>query len=1051
VRQIGMDRFYGDFLCPLFFEGFACRETDRSTATNKLLGKVPYLDGGLFMRHQIEELYGQRIQIADLAFEKVFAFFEAYQWHLDERPLRRDDEINPDVLGYIFEKYINQKQMGAYYTKEDITEYISKNTIIPFLFDYARQQPGCADAFVQGGHVWRLLAEDADRYIYDAMQAGVIDKRGNVISLPPQIEAGINDVSKRGGWNRPADPGYALPTETWREHVARRQRCLEIRGKLQSGQVADINDLVTLNLDVRQFAQDVIANCESPELLRALYGAIEKVTVLDPTCGSGAFLFAALGILEPLYEACIERMESFVSGSTTAPSIVLPSVAALRSKMLGEQATASRFADFKQVLARIAKHPNDRYFILKSIIVNNLFGVDIMEEAVEICKLRLFLKLIAQVEQTTQIEPLPDIDFNIRAGNTLVGYASYEEVKKACDFGQLDFEGAAARIAAKAQAVEQRFTEFREKQLAAGRETPTGLTHSLKQAILKPLNELRDELDHQLAASYDISGDKKFLEWRKTHEPFHWFVEFFGIIKGGGFDIIIGNPPYVEYSKIKKCYTIQGYETESCGNLYAFVWERCLSIAAGNGRIGMIQPVAAVCTDGYQPLQSALRTTGSSIVSNFNDRPSKLFDGLEHIRLCIILHHKGGNRATFTTTYNKWQAVERGSLFQKLSFSDSTRLNTGGAVAKIGSSLEASILLKLAREKGFIGEYECDGKWPILYTRKLSHFVQILDFVPTIKDASGRKREPSELKQITFDTKDKRNVFLGILNSSLFYWLLTVYSDCRNLNRRDIGLARFDLRSAEADAVSRLSAISDTLMHDIRAQSKMLTMNYKEHGRLRIQCTYPKLSKSIIDEIDSVLAAHYGFTDIEADFIVNYDIKYRMGGEENEAEGVPEAEDAGQTFPATARDRQLCAVALELVKAVPGVSWDVWLDGIVLAVKTDTCEKALLDAVKRRRFRQLIQKHPLDLFGAASIPWNDLWQTLTGAGAVEIDKVAQTVSEGAGWQALHDPMDKLPAGFITLVAEALKNITDNAADLAQAGMDTAAMKQSISQARATVG
>ena len=49
------------------------------------------------------------------------------------------------MLGYIFEKYINQKQMGAYYTKEDITEYIAKNTIIPFLFDAAQKK--CAIAF----------------------------------------------------------------------------------------------------------------------------------------------------------------------------------------------------------------------------------------------------------------------------------------------------------------------------------------------------------------------------------------------------------------------------------------------------------------------------------------------------------------------------------------------------------------------------------------------------------------------------------------------------------------------------------------------------------------------------------------------------------------------------------------------------------------------------------------------------------------------------------------------------------------------------------------
>ena len=79
------------------------------------------------------------------------------------------------------------------------------------------------------------------------------------------------------------------------------------------------------------------------------------------------------------------------------------------------------------------KHPSERYFILKSIVLNNLYGVDIMEEAVEICKLRLFLKLVAQLESYEQIEPLPDIDFNIRAGNTLVGFTSLDAVRASHD------------------------------------------------------------------------------------------------------------------------------------------------------------------------------------------------------------------------------------------------------------------------------------------------------------------------------------------------------------------------------------------------------------------------------------------------------------------------------------------------------------------------------------------------------------------------------------------------------------------------------------------
>ena len=76
-----------------------------------------------------------------------------------------------------------------------------------------------------------------------------------------------------------------------------------------------------------------------------------------------------------------------------------------------------------------------------------------------------------------------------------------------------------------------------------------------------------------------------------------------------------------------------------------------------------------------------------------------------------------------------------------------------------------------------------------------------------------------------------------------------------------------------------LSNISQELMDDIQANSEMLTINYRTRGSLRIQSTYPRLSKAIIDKIDRVLAQHYGFTDEELDFIINYDITYRMGRE----------------------------------------------------------------------------------------------------------------------------------------------------------------------------
>lgn len=94
----------------------------------------------------------------------------------------------------------------------------------------------------------------------------------------------------------------------------------------------------------------MIANCEGSDLLRAFWRAIENVTVLDPTCGSGAFLFAALNILEPLYQGCIERMEAFVEDLDRS----------------GGKHRPEKFRDFRKVLWNLAAHPNRRYFFLKA-------------------------------------------------------------------------------------------------------------------------------------------------------------------------------------------------------------------------------------------------------------------------------------------------------------------------------------------------------------------------------------------------------------------------------------------------------------------------------------------------------------------------------------------------------------------------------------------------------------------------------------------------------------------------------------------------------------
>lgn len=879
TQKQGKDRFYTDFLCPLFFEGFAQKR--RSAETKKLLGDVPYLNGGIFAKHQIEELHGEKIQIRDAAFEQLFQFFEDYQWRLDERLHKDDKEINPDVLGYIFEKYINQKQMGAYYTKEDITEYNSKNTIIPHLFDVARKE--CKIAFEADGALWKLLKDNPDRYIYNPVKHGltVYARTNPPVSLdapeplPEHIAAGVKDVSKRGEWNKSAPEEFALPTEIWREVVARRIRYEEINRKLKNGEVTEINDLITLNLDIRQFAQDVIQNAEGVELLRAFWKAIKSVSVLDPTVGSGAFLFAALNVLESLYEACLERMEVFVN----------------ELELSGEKHSKDKYKDFKEVLDEIARHPNRRYFILKSIIINNLYGVDIMDEAVEICKLRLFLKLVAQVERAEDIEPLPDIDFNIRAGNTLVGFATYADVERSVNMGigsiggkeKVQSEKLFAMpeenkqlklIEEKAEDVDRLYKRFRQQQTEYGGE----VTPADKKALQDRLKKLNDELNILLARQYAIHNPKgkEYEAWLKSHTPLHWFVEFYGIMHDGGFNVIIGNPPYVEYSKVKNEYKILNYATEECGNLYAYVLERSVQLLNTKGRLGIIVPISITSSSRMSELSSLMRTKSSRIwASSFGIRPSKLFEGAEQ-RLSIViacLSTTPKKADLLTTKYHRWYSEERGSLFSTFEYAllpDSTSL-----WGKTGSKIAKSVLSKLQSSNSNIDKVTSTRATDnfVFYNEATGYWIKSLDGLPYY-NKNGKVSSPAHGRYVYFRKDSDASVVNSLLNSSMLFFYFCVFSDGYHLG--DWLVKNFNIHEAMLSD-NNIIDIAQKLSGDLVKNASRKSLSTKDGDKI----TYDELdgvsSKPIIDEIDRALARHYGLSAEELDFIINYDVKYRMG------------------------------------------------------------------------------------------------------------------------------------------------------------------------------
>ena len=125
---------------------------------------------------------------------------------------------------------------------------------------------------------------------------------------------------------------------------------------------------------------------------------------------------------------------------------------------------------------------------------------------------------------------------------------------------------------------------------------------------------------------------------------------------------------------------------------------------------------------------------------------------------------------------------------------------------------------------------------------------------------------------------NQKDSIVAILSSSLFYFWYTLLSNGRDLSK-DIYLSfPIDLNQLSPTFKNELDRIGRIFVNDLEANKKRVIYN-KSSGTVIYDQYWVHKSKPIIDEIDKVLAKHYGFTEEELDFIINYDIKYRMGDE----------------------------------------------------------------------------------------------------------------------------------------------------------------------------
>ncbi len=461
-KQRGEDLFYSEFLNILFFDTFAKPEIDRDSFVKALVGNVKYLNGGLFLKHRIEQEYN--ISIADEAFEKLLELFARYSWNLDDTPEGKDDEINPDVLGYIFEKYINQKAFGAYYTRPQITEYLCDRTIHKLIVD--------------------------------------------------RVNEAISDKHK---------------------------------------QFEDINQLL-LN--------------KEPNIYRLLFkNILPNLSILDPACGSGAFLIAAMKTLIQVYSAAIASI-----------------------KLIGDANLKTELQELENI------HKSLPYYIKKRIVTDNLYGVDIMEEATEIAKLRLFLALVSSAHDVEELEPLPNIDFNIMAGNSLIGLIKVDET--AFDTVGNSQQGNLLQVLAANNY--RKILEDKNKSISQYKnhafqseyleETSQQQRLQMLKSDIEKLNKqsqeklnllLLDEFSKRLGIKYEevqLTGKskKRVLNINDIDalKPFHWGYHFDKVLGRGGFDAIITNPPWEIFKPQAKEFFAQHNELVTKNKMDIKVFEK---------------------------------------------------------------------------------------------------------------------------------------------------------------------------------------------------------------------------------------------------------------------------------------------------------------------------------------------------------------------------------------------------------------------------------------------------------------------------------------------
>ena len=556
---------------------------------------LPYLNGGLFERDEVDKVH---VKLPEQRFKKLFEFLASYNFTVDENdPDDAEVGVDPEMLGKIFESLLeDNKSKGAFYTPKEIVRYMCKESLIAYLVSKVENSGGLEDASE------RQDAQSANNPTQESGKLSQCGDGGDDAKCVSETRDRMSNSGNSGGLQDASERQNARSANNPTQESGKLSQC----GDNDSNEkcVSETRDLKAI---IRQFVEQHELPAELEPYRETLDAALRNVKICDPAIGSGAFPMGLLNELWRCREALQDNSESCDFNNTVKKvQWTFDSEAETLAKRCAVTSTESP-------LRAGGTRPQSRVDLKKEIIENNIYGVDIERGAIDIARLRFWLSIVVDAEEP---EPLPNFDYKFMQGNSLIESFVGHDLSHIMDKGPTGRSG---------KQVYQRKIDGKEE-IQVSMDFGTDNTRQNLRIWLKKYFSLTDhkekahyrELINCSVKSYikqqgigptaEAKLDK--LDPSANQDFFLWHTWFKDIFDNGGFDIVIGNPPYVVVEANGKFCK---YETESCYDLYAYFFERAAKLLACNGILSFITSSLYVKGLKYTTLRSFLQDKTSLI------------------------------------------------------------------------------------------------------------------------------------------------------------------------------------------------------------------------------------------------------------------------------------------------------------------------------------------------------------------------------------------------------------------------------------------------------